>query len=168
MRHSCDDRRPAGTQGECLADVGKGDDFFPRQVGDRLRDPRDLVESPGAQAAFPELRAPGARRPRGRAPVRRPPERAVRARGHAAGPRRRAVLPVSGQQVVGVGTADRHDQIETVEEGRRDPPAVAGPRDGATGTGTFVDASPQGQGFMAATRRKDAGKVTVPPLGSPE
>ena len=83
--------------------------------------------------------------------------------GDPGGDGRRRLARRPGEELVGVRPAQRDDEVEAVQQRRRDAAPVAGPGDGGAGAGALVDPSPQGHGFMAATRRNAAGKVTVPP-----
>ena len=60
--------------------------------------------------------------------------------GHATGHRGRRLPRPAGQQLVGVRAAQRHDEVEAVEQGRGDASPVPGAGDGAAAAGPLVDA----------------------------
>ena len=109
--------------------------------------PGDLVQPTGAEGARAEPRGEellGVGRQCG--PVRRRRARSP-ARSRAVATTRAATAAdgspgVSGEELVGVGPAERDDEIEAVQQRRRDTSPVAGPGDGRAAAGAFVDPLP--------------------------
>ena len=126
----------------------------------------DTVSSPARSATVRATRAT-LRSPRAlRAPDRSFEPSSVSASGARSGPRsvrrsrrsacpggrdpgghgRRGLARDAGEELVGIGPAEGHDEIETVQQRRRDPAAVPGAGDGAAGAGALVDALAAGAG----------------------
>ena len=132
--------------------------------GHRAGHPRHLVQPSGAQAAGAQLGRREVRRRRGPAPVRQHVRRArARAAADAAGDCRGCLSRRVRQR------AHRGPDGRAARRGRNGP--AAAPRcaaDSGHGRPTCsvhapsYTPSPHGQGFMAATRRKAAGKVDGP------
>ena len=101
-------------------------------------------------------------RHRERAAVRRPASSRPSGRRPRGRHDRRRLARRVREELIGIGPAERHDQVEAVEQRSGDAAPVAGPGGGAAAAGAFVDAFAAGAGIHGGHEEEGRGEGDGP------